>query len=65
MNQQTNRGDYKMEQIETLWINGEISNNGVIEVIKIRKALQTLESALKYHKTSKLSWKKCIKKVGK
>ena len=42
MNQLTNRGDYKMEEIETLWINGEITNNGVIEAIKMRKALQTL-----------------------
>lgn len=53
----------KLEQIETLWINGEITNNGAREAIKAKNALEVLELALKYYKTSGLSWKKCLKKV--
>lgn len=53
----------KLKQIETLWVNGEITDNGVREAIKAKNAIEVLESALKYYKTSDLSWKKCLKMV--
>lgn len=53
----------ELKQIETLWVNGEITNNGAREAIKARKALQVFEQALLYYNTSDLSWKKCIKKA--
>ncbi len=52
-----------MKDLETLWINGEITNNGAREAIKARKALRLFEQALLYYNTSDLSWKKCIKKA--
>jgi len=55
----------KLEQIETLWVNGELTNNGAREAIKAKNALEVLESALEYYKTSGLSWKKCLKNVKK
>lgn len=56
-------GDYIMETIEKLWLNGDITNKGAMEAAKARKALQTFEKALLYYNTSDLSWKKCIKKA--
>lgn len=53
----------KMKDIETLWANGEITNNGAREAIKARKALQMFEKALLFYNTSELSWKKCVKKA--
>lgn len=55
----------KLKQIETLWANGEITNNGAREALKAKKALQVFEQALLYYNTSDLSWKKCIKKAFK
>ena len=32
----------KLEQIETLWVNGELTNNGAREAIKAKNALEVL-----------------------
>lgn len=52
-----------MNEIETLWVNGEITNNGVRNALKARNALRLFDKALVYYNTTNLSWKKCIKKA--
>ena len=53
-----------IEEIEKLWIDKQISNNGVREALKVRNVLKLFDEALRIKKSTNLKLNKCLKILG-
>lgn len=54
----------EIEEIEKLWIEKKLSNNGAREALKVRKILKLFDDALRIKKSTNLKFNKCLKILG-
>jgi len=54
----------EIKEIEKLWIEGKISNNGAREALKVGRVLKLFDDALKIKKSTNLKLNKCLKILG-